>query len=124
MAPYPPAECPGPSKTTSHRGTPMTSPVPRAWHRALEILRWRGPGHFFLLALRELLRPVLYWYAWNIYLTDLQVPLTEPYAKRKFDVRIFAGDEDREMAREELASPGKPFPENFARRGNRAGGLA
>ena len=102
----------------------MTSPVPRAWCRALEILRWRGPGHFFLLALRELLRPVLYWYAWNIYLTDLQVPLTEPYAKRKFDVRIFAGDEDREMAREELASLGEPLPANFDARVNRGDALA
>ena len=41
----------------------MTIPVPRAGRRGLEILRWRGPGHFFLLALRDLLRPVLYWYA-------------------------------------------------------------
>jgi hypothetical protein len=90
----------------------------------LEILRWHGPGHFFLLALREVLRPVLYWYAWNIYLTDLQAPLTEPYAKGKFDVRIFAGDKDREMAREELASLGEPLPANFDARVNRGDALA
>ena len=70
----------------------MTSSVPRAWRRALEILRWRGLSYFVLLALREILRPVMYWYAWNIYSTDLRVPLTQPYAKGKFDVRIFAGD--------------------------------
>ena len=58
---------------------------------------------------------MLYWYAWNIYLTDLQALLTEPYAKGKFDVRIFAGDKDREMAREELASLGEPLPANFTR---------
>jgi len=102
----------------------MTSPVPRAWRRAGEILRWRGPGHFFLLVLREILRPLMYWYAWNIYLTDLQEPLTRPYAKGKFDVRIFAGENDREIAREQLASLGEPLPPNFAQRINRGDALA
>jgi hypothetical protein len=102
----------------------MTIPVPSAWRRALEILRWRGPGHFFLLALRELLRPVMYWYAWNIYLTDLQAPLTAPYAKGKFDVRIFAGGKDRERARKALAAVGEPLPDNFDGRVNRGDALA
>jgi GNAT superfamily N-acetyltransferase len=110
----------------------MISPVPRAWRRALEILRWRGPGHFFLLALREVLRPVMYWYAWNIYLTDLQKPLTEPYGKGKFHVRIFPGnfagyfaaDKDRDVAREQLASLGEPLPNNFDARVNRGDALA
>jgi GNAT superfamily N-acetyltransferase len=106
----------------------MTSPVPRAWRRALEILRWRGPVYFLLLALREVVRPVMYWYAWNIYLTDLQVPLTAPYAKGKFNVRIFAGDlaggKDLEIAREQLAALGEPVPDNFAARLNRGDALA
>jgi GNAT superfamily N-acetyltransferase len=102
----------------------MTIPAPRSWRRALEILRWRGPGHFFLLALRELLRPIMYWYAWNIYLTDLQAPLTEPYAKGKFDVRIFNGENDRERARKELAALGEPLPDNFDTRVNRGDTLA
>lgn len=102
----------------------MFNPVPLKWRRALEILRWRGPGHFFLLALREVLRPVMYWYAWNIYLTDLQQPLTAPYAKGKFDVRIFSGDQDRETARTQLVLLGEPLPANFDARINRGDALA
>jgi hypothetical protein len=106
----------------------MTSPVPRAWRRAWEILRWRGPVYFLLLALREVVRPVMYWYAWNIYLTDLQAPLTAPYAKGKFNVRIFAGDlaggKDLEVAREQLAALGELVPDNFAARLNRGDALA
>ena len=101
----------------------MASPVPRTWRRALEILRWRGPGHFLLLALREVLRPVMYWYAWNIYLTDLSQPLSAPYAKGKFDVRIFSGDQDRETARNQLVSLGT-LPDNFDLRINRGDALA
>ena len=102
----------------------MSGPVPSTWRRALEILRWRGPGHFLLLALREVLRPVMYWYAWNIYLTDLEQPLTAPYAKGNFDVRIFSGEQDREMARKQLASVGPPLPDNFDARLNRGDALA
>jgi GNAT superfamily N-acetyltransferase len=102
----------------------MTSPVPRTWRRALEIWRWRGPGYFFLLTLREALRPVVYWYAWNIYLTDLQEPLVAAYAKGKFDVRIFSGEQDRDRARTQLASLGLPLPDNFDARMNRGDALA
>ena len=97
---------------------------PRSWHRSLEILRWRGPGHFFLLALRELLRPVMYWYAWNIYETDLLSPLTEAYPKEKFDIRIFTGEQDREIAREQLLLLGEPLPVNFNERIHRGDALA
>jgi L-amino acid N-acyltransferase YncA len=102
----------------------MTSPGPRSWNRALEILRWRGPAHFLLLALREVLRPVVYWYAWNIYLTDLQEPLTAPYAQGKFDVRIFRGVQERETARKQLALLGPPVPNEFDARVNRGDALA
>jgi len=76
-----------------------------------------------LLALREVLRPVMYWYAWNIYLTDLEQPLSAPYAKGKFDVRIFSGDQDRETARNQLVSLGT-LPDNFDLRINRGDALA
>jgi GNAT superfamily N-acetyltransferase len=102
----------------------MLPSVSRACRRAVEILRWRGPGHFLLLALREMLRPLLYWYAWNIYLTDLRQPLKEPYAKWKFDVRIFARQNEEEIARQQLALLGEPLPANFAARMNRGDAVA
>jgi GNAT superfamily N-acetyltransferase len=124
MAPALPLSPLGQTQNTFIEESLMINRVPRAWRRAVEILRWRGPGHFFLLTLREILRPLIYWYAWNIYLTDLNQPLTQPYAKGKFDVRIFAGENDREIAREQLASLGEPLPRNFVQRIARGDALA
>lgn len=103
----------------------MSWPLAAACRRALEILRWRGPAYFVLLAIRELLRPVLYWYAWNIYETDLRPPLREAYGKGKFDVRIYRGDEERENARAQLARlPGTPLPVDFDTRMKRGDAVA
>jgi GNAT superfamily N-acetyltransferase len=106
----------------------MLPAIPRAWRRAAEILRWRGPAHFLLLASRELLRPFMYWYAWNIYATDLQEPLNKPYGRGTFNVRIFASDSSRhshrETARTNLASLGEPLPLDFDARLNRGDALA
>lgn len=102
----------------------MTSSTKHPWTRALEILRWRGPGHFLLLALRELLRPLLYWYAWNVYLTDLRKPLAPPYGRGQFDVRIFCGEKDRDEARARLEAVGEPMPANFETRIQRGDALA
>ena len=103
----------------------MSSPLAAASRRALEILRWRGPTYFVLLAIRELFRPILYWYAWNIYETDLHAPLREPYAKCKFDVRIYRGDEHREFARAQLAKlPCTPVPVDFDARMKRGDAVA
>src|SRR5690348_14141945 len=96
----------------------------RSCGRALEIWRWRGPAHFALLALRELLRPVLYWYAWNIYETDLQSSIGESYGKGKFEVHIFRGYEERELARQQLATLGQPLPKDFDLRMSRGDAVA
>jgi GNAT superfamily N-acetyltransferase len=98
--------------------------LPRSWRRVSEILRWRGVGYFLLLALRELLRPILYWYAWNIYRTDLDRSIGEPYAKGKFDVKIFRGEAQREAARAELAKVHEPLPADFDARIRRGDAVA
>lgn len=41
-----------------------------------EHLRWRGGWIVFVLSLRELLRPLLYWHVWHIYETDLSGEIT------------------------------------------------
>lgn len=41
-----------------------------------------GPIPFFLLSGREIMRPLVYWYAWNVYETDVvSQPLSDSYAK-------------------------------------------
>ena len=102
----------------------MPFQLPRSFRRISEILRWRGPGYFALLALRELLRPILYWYAWNIYRTDLDGSIGEPYAKEKFDVKIFRGEPQREAARVELAKVGERVPRDFDARMHRGDAVA
>lgn len=98
--------------------------LPRSLHRIQEVLRYRGPGYFVLLALRELLRPILYWYAWNIYRTDLQTAIGEPYAKEKFNVKIFRGEAQGKAASKELAKLGEELPRDFAARMRRGDAVA
>ena len=102
----------------------MRLPLAPACRRAVEIFRWRGPAYFALLATRELFRPILYWYAWNIYQTDLQ-SAGEPYARGEFDVRIYRGVEQREIARQQLAKlKEQPLPNDFDARMKRGDAIA
>jgi GNAT superfamily N-acetyltransferase len=56
---------------------------PNLRHRIPEILRWRGLFIFGRLAVRELLRPVVYWHVFYIFERDVRQPLPEPYSKEK-----------------------------------------
>jgi len=41
-----------------------------------------GPIPFFLLSVREIMRTLVYWHAWNVYETDVvSQPLPDSYAK-------------------------------------------
>jgi GNAT superfamily N-acetyltransferase len=57
---------------------------------AWEAIRWRGLLYSCLLVVREIFRPLLYWYAWHVFSTDLQKALPEPYAKEQVDIKIFS----------------------------------
>lgn len=65
---------------------------------AWEAIRWRGPLYSCLLAVREIFRPLLYWYAWHVFSTDLQKALPEPYAKERVDIDVFCGSAAIETA--------------------------
>lgn len=78
---------------------------PGRYRRASEILRWRGPLLFCLLAVREFLRPVLYWHVFYIFDTDVaHLALPEPYSEIKLDVRVYTRESDTEKAKAELVA--------------------
>jgi hypothetical protein len=77
--------------------------IRREFRRAPEFLRWRRPLLVFLLGVRELLRPLVYWYVFDIFATDLRLPLPESYSTDSLVVRFFTGDQDRQQAVIDLA---------------------
>lgn len=95
---------------------------PRSWNWSTirEALRWRGPLVFSLLALREILRPLVYWHVFHIFRIDLTQQLVpEPYADEKIDVRIYGGANDLDRAKAEIVSMGQVEPEEVNARFNR-----
>jgi GNAT superfamily N-acetyltransferase len=70
------------------------------------MLRWRGLFLFFLLTIREIFRPILYWYIFHIFARDLKKPLPEPFAKEKVDVTVYCGENNSEKARAEVLGMG------------------
>jgi GNAT superfamily N-acetyltransferase len=79
------------------------SRVPRGWDRAREIYRFRGPGRFLLLAMREILRPVLYWHAYYIIDNEILPTLPPPKSQRGFETVVYHGDGDVAEATHQLA---------------------
>ena len=75
----------------------------RELSRAPEFLRWRRPLLVLLLGARELFRPLLYWYVFDIFVTDLSKPVPESYSKEPVDVVIYTRESDVPRATEELA---------------------
>lgn len=71
----------------------MNSSSARRMDSVREALWWRGPFIATLLTVRELMRPLLYWYVWHIFETDISHQIPEPYAQEEAEVRIYtAGD--------------------------------
>jgi GNAT superfamily N-acetyltransferase len=87
---------------TSAHDTTMKS-IRREFRRAPEFLRWRRPLLVLLLAVRELLRPLAYWYVFDIFATDLRLPLPASYSTESLVVRFLTGDQDVQQAVTDLA---------------------
>jgi hypothetical protein len=87
-------------------------------------IRWRGLLYSFLLATREILRPLLYWYAWHIFSTDLQKAIPEPYAKKEVDIAVLCGPPAIETAIPQLVPLGQLTSEQIRSRMQDGGAVA
>ena len=79
-----------------------------SWSTIVEALRWRGPFIFLLVGLREICRPLVYWYVFHIFEVDLdRQSIPQPYADAKIEVKIYPGQGDLESAKAEINSMGQ-----------------
>ena len=63
-----------------------------AWRRSGEILRWRGFWIFLVLGVRTILRPIVYWHVYRIFVTDIAKQVPEPYPKEKIETKMYTRD--------------------------------
>ncbi len=73
---------------------------------APEVLRWRGPLRFALIAARELARPLISVRVIRIFETDLRRPIPELLPPAGLEVQVFADDEQDGAVVEQLAATG------------------
>jgi hypothetical protein len=101
---------------------------PSRWRRIGETLRWRGPFTLFVLAVRELLRPVVYWHMFYIFERDVALePLPEPYSKKKkenIEVRVYTREKAVDKAKTEVAAMGELGLDEIDTRLNRGDAVA
>jgi GNAT superfamily N-acetyltransferase len=96
----------------------------RQWRRAAEILRWRGPVRLLFLAVREILKPIVYWHVFYIVENDLRQLLPTSYARVPFEVRVYVGEKDLGKATTELSAMGEWTPVDIGPRFNRGDAVA
>jgi GNAT superfamily N-acetyltransferase len=82
----------------------------------LSSLRRRGPLRFLLLVCRKAVSPLVYWWAFHIFETDVRLSLPPSYARGDFEIRIYSGSADLETRQAELASMGELQPSEIASR--------
>jgi hypothetical protein len=70
--------------------------------------------------LREMLRPLVYWHAYDIFETDLtRQPVPEPYPNEHIDVRVYERAVAPQKAKAEIVSMGQLDPEEIDSRFDR-----
>jgi len=106
-----PAETALTAKNQSFTAASTNERFPWKWSTIKEAMRWRGPFVFFLVILREMLRPFLYWHAYYIFETDLtRQPVPEPCALEKVEVPVYTAATISLEARTDIVSLGELEP--------------
>jgi GNAT superfamily N-acetyltransferase len=92
--------------------------------RLSEFVRWRNPFFVFALIIREICRPFMYWFVFDIFETDLRLPIPESYSKEKLDVRVYEGTEGLKNALVDLVSMDRLVPADIELRLGRGDAVA
>lgn len=94
----------------------MNTPPARRAGNVREALSWRGPLPVALLAVREILRPLLYWHIWHIFETDTSRQVSQPYGKEEAEVRVYSADDCPEALCQQIVAMGELELAEVARR--------
>src|SRR5437660_8786230 len=94
--------CHEPRLTACDGGANPLKSLRRELHRLPEFIRWRNPLFVLLLILREMCGPFMYWYVFDIFETDLRLPIPEPYSEERLEVRVYEGNKSLTKALEDL----------------------
>lgn len=78
--------------------------VVRKLRRFGEVVKWRHPLIVLILVMRKIFRPLIYWDVFDVFETDLRLPLAESYCTEKLDVIIYGGSKDLQSAVTKLSS--------------------
>jgi GNAT superfamily N-acetyltransferase len=94
----------------------MNSSSTRRRGNVREALSWRGPFIVTLLAVREIMQPLLYWYVWHIFETDISRQASQPYGKEEAEVRVYSVDDCPAAVCRQIVAMGELEPSEVARR--------
>jgi hypothetical protein len=94
----------------------MNSGSPRHTESVREALSWRGPFIVALLAVREFLRPVVYWHVWHIFENDVSRHIPKPYAIEEADVKLYSAEDGLPELAGQISALGELEREEAARR--------
>ena len=73
-------------------------------------IRLRGPFILALLTVREILRPLFYWYVWHIFETDISQQVPQPYTKEELEVKVYTPEDSLMIIQEQICAMGELEP--------------
>lgn len=76
-----------------------------------ESVRWRSPAIAVLLAVREILRPFVYFYVWHIFETHISDQVPQPYGKEDAEIKVYTPKDRMMITEEQISAMGELKPE-------------